>query len=373
MLSYTSKFIIKKLLSKANISINGDNPWDLTILNENFFKRVLFNGSLGLGESYMDGWWDCEAIDEFIYRLLEKNLNKSSFSSKSNIPKYFSSLLFNKQKKSKAFEIGEKHYNRGNELFKNMLDKRMIYSCAYWKDSQNLDDAQENKLDLVCRKLNLKPNMKILDIGCGWGGFLKFAYEKYNVKGVGITVSKEQAALAEDICRGLPVEIRLTDYRELKNEQFDHIVSIGMFEHVGYKNYRKFMKIVSKLLKDNGLFLLHTIGTDSSVRSTDPWINKYIFPNGMLPSPVQITKAIEGIFKIEDLHNFGADYDRTLMCWYDNFERYYSSIENRDEKFYRMWKYYLLLCAGAFRARYIQVWQIVLSKKGVKGGYKSIR
>jgi cyclopropane-fatty-acyl-phospholipid synthase len=254
-----------------------------------------------------------------------------------------------------------------------MLDKRMIYSCAYWKNADNLDEAQENKFDLICKKILLKPQMKILDVGCGWGGFLKFAAEKYGIEGVGITVSEEQANYAKENCKGLPVDIRLSDYRDLKGAQFDRIISIGMFEHVGYKNYKKFMKVMSRLLKDNGLFLLHTIGTDESVSSTDPWINKYIFPNGMLPSPVQIAKSIEGIFKIEDWHNFGTDYDKTLMSWYENFNRYYEKLNEKDNEFYRMWKYYLLLCAGAFRARYIHVWQIVLSKKSYREEYISIR
>ena len=378
MFEKISKLIFKRLLSKADISINGSNPWDVQVKNDKLYSRVLFHGSLGLGESYMEGWWECDAIDELICRLLEKGIEKKGFGIKNDFFKYLNSKFFNLQKKSKAFNIGEKHYDRGNELFKNMLDKRMIYSCGYWKNAANLNEAQEAKLDLICRKLGLKEGMKILDIGCGWGGFLKYAYEKYKTEGVGITVSKEQAELAKESCAGMPIDIKLMDYRDLKNEKFDHIISIGMFEHVGYKNYRKFMKKVKSLLKENGLFLLHTIGTDVSVRSTDAWINKYIFPNGMLPSPVQISKSIEKLFKMEDFHNFGVDYDKTLMCWYENFKKYwkekFSDKKSEEDKiFYRMWKYYLLSCAGAFRARYISVWQIVLSEKGVKGGYVSVR
>ncbi len=254
----------------------------------------------------------------------------------------------------------------------------MIYSCGYWKNASNLDEAQEAKLELICKKIQLKEGMKILDVGCGWGGFLKFAVEKYNVQGLGITVSKEQYEFAKENCKGLPIELRLMDYRDLKNEKFDSVISIGMFEHVGYKNYRKFMKKISSLLKDDGLFLLHTIGTDESVSSTNAWINKYIFPNGMIPSPVQLTKSIEGIFKMEDFHNFGADYDKTLMAWHQNFEDYWQkkygkNMDINDKTFYRMWRFYLLSCAGSFRARHIDLWQIVLSKNGVAGGYCSIR
>jgi len=281
--------------------------------------------------------------------------------------------IFNRQSKKRAFQIGEKHYDLGNELFRNMLDKQMIYSCAYWKDAFVLDEAQEAKLNLICQKLGLQPGMKILDIGCGWGSFAKYAAEKFKVKVIGITVSKEQVELGKRLCKGLPVEIRLQDYRDVK-EKFDCVVSVGMFEHVGYKNYRTYMKVVHHCLKDNGLFLLHTIGKNKLETSADPWINKYIFPNGMLPSGRNIGKAIEGLFIMEDWHNFGAYYDETLMAWYKNFEKNWGEIKpNYDQRFYRMWKYYLLSCAGSFRARKIQLWQIILSKKGVLGGYKSIR
>ncbi|MDH7528362.1 MAG: cyclopropane fatty acyl phospholipid synthase, partial [Ignavibacteria bacterium] len=255
----------------------------------------------------------------------------------------------------------------------NMLDKRMNYSCAYWKDATNLDEAQENKLELICKKLYLKPGMRVLDIGCGWGAFAKYAAEKYGVEVVGITVSKEQLKLAKELCDGLPVEIRLQDYREV-NEKFDRIVSIGMFEHVGYKNYREYFKIAAKNLKDDGIFLLHTIGSNISTKSTDAWTHKYIFPNGMLPSLAQISKTVENLFVIEDVHNFGADYDKTLMAWYNNFKNNWHKLKDKyGERFYRMWEYFLLSCAGAFRARKNQLWQIVLSKKGILGGYSSIR
>ena len=269
--------------------------------------------------------------------------------------------------------IGEHHYDKGNDLYKAMLDKRLTYTCGYWKKAKTLDQAQEAKLDLVCKKLNLKPGQKILDIGCGWGSFAKYAAEKYKVKVVGITVSKEQIAFAKKLCKGLPIEIRLQDYRDIR-EKFDHIVSLGMFEHVGVKNYRKYMKVVHRCLKDDGLFLLHTIGRNKSLTTSDPWAEKYIFPNSMLPSIKQIGESIEELFVMEDWHNFGTDYDKTLMAWFTNFRKNWNKIKkNYDERFYRMWKYYLLASAGLFRARKGQLWQIVLSKKGVPKGYNSIR
>ncbi|MBU4141897.1 cyclopropane fatty acyl phospholipid synthase, partial [Patescibacteria group bacterium] len=276
-------------------------------------------------------------------------------------------------KKSRAFLIGEKHYDLGNALYQNMLDERMIYSCGYWKNAKTLNEAQEAKLDLVCRKIGLKEGMKVLDIGCGWGGFAKYAAEKYKARVVGVTVSKEQADLARRVCEGLPVEIRLQDYRDISGK-FDGIVSIGMFEHVGYKNYQTYMKVARDCLKDNGLFLLHTIGRNVARAATDPWINKYIFPDSVIPSTEKIISAAKGLFVLEDWHNFGVDYDKTLMAWHRNFKNNWDKIKHiYDQRFYRMWSYYLLACAASFRVRKNQVWQIVFSKNGVAGGYASVR
>ena len=362
-----------ELLALADVEINGKHPWDMQVHNEDFYRRVLSQGSLGLGESYMDGWWDCEELDKFFYRIVCADLESKVRGNWKLLLKALWARIYNLQSKARAFQIGERHYDLGNDLFVNMLDKRLVYSCAYWKNAKNLDEAQENKLDLICRKIGLKRGMKVLDIGCGWGSFVKYAAEKYGATVVGITVSKEQVALARDLCKGLPVEIRLQDYRDL-NETFDHVVSVGMFEHVGYKNYNTFMKCVHKCLKDDGLFLLHTIGNNTSVKVPEPWTHKYIFPNGLLPSIKQIGAATEGLFIMEDWHNFSTDYDKTLMAWDSNFMRNWDKIKsNYDERFYRMWRYFLLSNAGAFRARKNQLWQVVLAKRGVRGGYRSIR
>jgi cyclopropane-fatty-acyl-phospholipid synthase len=255
----------------------------------------------------------------------------------------------------------------------HMLDKRMTYSCGYWKNAQTLDEAQEQKLDLTCRKLSLQPEMSVLDIGCGWGSFAKYAAEKYDALVTGITVSKDQTKYVETHASNLPVQIQMIDYRDLHG-QFDRIASIGMFEHVGFKNYRKFMKVAHDCLKDSGIFLLHTIGGNTSETTIDPWIQKYIFPGAMLPSIKQIGKAIEGLFVMEDWHNFSADYDKTLMAWHDNFVRNWDKIKDHySDEFFRLWSYYLLMCAGTFRARKNQLWQIVLSKNGIPGGYVSVR
>ncbi|MGD8305851.1 MAG: cyclopropane fatty acyl phospholipid synthase [Ignavibacteria bacterium] len=365
---------LRDLLSLAEIEVNGSNPWDIQVNDNKFYKRALGEAELGVGESYMDGWWDCEKTDEMIYRIIRARLDEKVRRKISILLKILLARVFNLQSSRRAFIIGEKHYDLGNDLFRNMLDQRMNYSSAYWKNAANLDEAQENKLELICKKLYLKPNMKVLDIGCGWGSFGKYAAEKYNVQTVGITVSKEQVSLGKELCKGLPVEFRLQDYRKL-NEKFDRIVSVGMIEHVGYKNYRTYFKVANRCLKDDGLFLLHTIGEVESVKASDAWTDKYIFPNGMLPSVAQLGKAMEDLFVMEDWHNFGADYDKTLMAWYYNYNSNWDKLkENYSERFYRMWKYFLLSSAGAFRARTKnQLWQIVLSKGGVLRGYESIR
>ncbi len=367
------KELAQKVLSAADIKINGSRPWDIQVHNPDLYIRVLSEGSLGLGESYMDGWWDTQALDQFFYKILNAHIDNAWPTNLTSILALVTAKIMNMQSKSRAFKVGEQHYDLGDDLFKSMLDSRMMYSCGYWKNADCLEKAQEDKIDLICKKLQLQQGMKVLDIGCGWGGLASHAAQKYGACVVGVTVSKEQAHTAQKNNAGLPVEIRLQDYRDVE-DTFDRIVSVGMFEHVGYKNYATFMHKAYQLLKDDGLMLLHTIGSNSSQVTGDDWVNKYIFPNGMLPSLTQITQAIEGLFVMEDWHNFGADYDKTLMAWFNNFDKNWPSLKaHYGDRFYRMWKYYLLSCAGMFRARGIQLWQVVLSKKGEPGGYVSIR
>ncbi len=366
--------ILLSLLEGTDIEINGTRPWDIQVHNEAVFQRILQEGSLGLGESYMEGWWDCIALEQFFARLLRARLDQKV---KYNVNLFLKIMLqrvgcffYNPQSKSRARIVGEQHYDIGNDLYAAMLDQpTMSYTCGYWKDAENLDAAQAAKLELICRKLQLKPGMEVLDIGCGFGGFAKYAAEHYKVKVVGLTISKEQQSLAQARCAGLAVEIRLQDYRDVQ-EKFDRVVSIGMFEHVGPKNYAEYMDVVASALKqDEDLFLLHTIGSNTTT-SVDAWINRYIFPNGQLPSIKQVGSSIEGRFVMEDWHNFGVDYYKTLMSWHDNFTRSAGQFkENYSPRFCRMWNYYLLSCAGAFYARDIQLWQIVLSKSGVTGRY----
>ena len=365
-------FVIEKM-GLAGITINGLQPWDLQVKDDRFYERVLRDGSLGLGESYMAGWIDSSQFDEFVHRILISGIDKIKPNGFKDYWIGLQAIVQNLQSKKRSLEVGKKHYDIGNDLFRAMLDKRMSYSCAYWKNAKNLNEAQEAKLDLVCRKIGLKPGMKVLDIGCGWGSFAKFAAEKYQARVVGITISQRQLDLAKELCKGYPIELRFQDYRDV-SENFDHIVSIGQMEHVGYKNYRQYMETVHRCLNDEGLFLLHTIGSNTSEFRGDPWLEKYIFPNGMLPSISQIAVASENLFVMEDWHNFGAYYDQTLMAWHHNFVKSWDFLRAQyGTEFYRMWNYYLLSLAGLFRARRVQLWQIVFSKRGVKGGYNSVR
>jgi cyclopropane-fatty-acyl-phospholipid synthase len=370
--AYEYKAAIQEILSQAGITVNGDMPWDIRVTDERFYHRVLREGSLGLGESYMDEWWECEELDTFFAKLVPIKPEEKIRTNWRLLLQAIGGAIFNQGRKTRAFQIGERHYDRGNELFRSMLDRRMVYSCAYWKNATDLDSAQEAKLELICRKLGLKPGDRVLDIGCGWGSFAKYAAENYGAELVGITVSKNQLSLGKELCRGLPVELRLQDYRDM-DERFDHIVSVGMFEHVGYKNHRTFMEKVRQCLKDDGLFLLHCIGSSVSSVVGDPWLHKYIFPNSLIPSMKQIGIALEGLFTVEDVQNFGFYYDATLTSWFRNFHNNWDKMKNRyDGRFYRMWKYYLLSSAGAFRSRGLQVWHFVLSPKGVRNGYKTI-
>ncbi|HVC36883.1 MAG TPA: cyclopropane fatty acyl phospholipid synthase [Gammaproteobacteria bacterium] len=368
----TFKHRVVHLLEGAGVSINGPHPWDIQVHNDHFYGRVIAHGSLGLGESYMQGWWDARDLDGSIYRLLMANLEERVLTLDTLLT-FLHARFFNLQKPARAFDVGRRHYDMGNDLYKHMLGKRLVYSCGYWNEADNLDAAQEAKLELVFRKLGLKPGMRVLDIGCGWGEALKLAVERYGITGVGITVSEQQAEYARAISKGLPIEIRLQDYR-LLGEQFDRIFSIGMFEHVGVKNYPSYMRVVRRCLKEDGLFLLHTIGGNKSVHDTDPWIAKYIFPNSMLPSIKQIAATTEGLFVMEDWHNFSVHYDKTLLAWRRNFENSWDELKHQyNETFQRMWYYYLSISAASFRARKNQLWQIVFSPNGVPGGYLAAR
>ncbi|KAB5495743.1 MULTISPECIES: cyclopropane fatty acyl phospholipid synthase [Serratia] len=365
--------IVEEMLAEAGVAINGPRAWDIRVHNPALFKRILQEGSLGFGESYMDGWWECERLDMLFTRILQAGVDERLPKSLSDIARIAYARLFNRQSRKRAWQVGKEHYDIGNDLFRAMLDPYMQYSCGYWKEAQTLEQAQQAKLRMICEKLQLKPGMTLLDIGCGWGGLAQFAAQNYGVSVHGVTISAEQQKLAQERCAGLDVEILLQDYRDL-DRQFDCIVSVGMFEHVGPKNYETYFSVAARNLKPDGLFLLHTIGSNQTDLNVDAWIDKYIFPNGCLPSVRHIAEASEGRFVMEDWHNFGADYDRTLMAWLENFKRAWPDLMGGySERFERMFTYYLNACAGAFRSRNIQLWQVLFSPAGVEGGVRVYR
>lgn len=352
---------VQEILSLADVKIDGGRDWDITVHDHRFYAQVLRHGSLGLGDSYVDGWWDCPALDQLFTRILSVKLDeKASWNWRLMLYRLAAAVL-NRQTKWRSKFVAKKHYDLGNDLYEKMLDRRMVYTCGHWEHASNLDQAQESKLDFVCRQLGLQPEMSLLDIGCGWGSLARFAAEKYGARVVGITISREQAELAQRSCESLPVEIRLQDYRDVTGT-YDRVASLGMFEHVGYKNYSRFFQVARRVLRPGGLFYLSTIGANRSVRSTDPWIEKHIFPNSHLPSAAQMTKAMEGLFVIENWQNWRADYDRTVQAWFQNFQEHWRTLQSRyGERFYRMWKYYLMVAAACFRSGKSQVWQILLA------------
>jgi cyclopropane-fatty-acyl-phospholipid synthase len=375
-----SKALLTKHLDTIGVKINGPAPTDVRVHDKRLYLRLLFDPSLALGEGYMKGWWDCERLDDLFFRACRQNLdNQFSFSWQTALHSLINRLI-NFQTPTRSQEVAEKHYNLGNQFYRSMLGETMAYTCAYWQNAASLDEAQYNKFDLICQKLHLQSGERVLDLGCGWGTLAKYMAEKYGCEVVAVNISSEQIHYARNICKGLPVQFFQSDYRDSaaynpEGRQFDKIASIGLCEHIGHKNYAPFIQLARKQLKEDGLFLLHTIGKNDSIPICDRWINKYIFPNGILPSVKLLAHAIEGSFVIEDLHNFGADYDKTLMAWYHNFKNNWqeSTNEDRDAYFYKLWSYYLLSCAGAFRARAMELWQFVLSPKGVIGGYQNVR
>lgn len=365
------------LLQKADIRIDGKRGWDIKVKDQRLFSRVARGGVTALGEAYVDGWWECDQIEVLFDKLIRAELPSHFKNHWATLAILFKEKLFNLQDRKGSLKFIKHHYDLGNDLFEFMLDKRMTYTCGYWKQAKTLNEAQEAKLDLVCKKIGLKKGMTVLDIGCGWGSFIKFAAEKYGARCVGITLSKEQAAYAKKSCRGLPVEVRIQDYRDVK-EKFDRVISLGMFEHVGPKNYRTYMKAAHAALKEDGIFLLHCFGgtypTPNRMQPETRWVEKYIFPGMALPSVGQIYTASDSLFIPQDLQNFGKYYDPTLMAWFANCEKNQRAIKERyGERFYRLWRYYLLLCAGGFRSGKYHLWQMVFSKKPLPQVYETVR
>jgi len=362
----SAEALVRELFGIAGIQIGGPGPGDIQVHDSRFYGRLLRDASLGVGESYMDGWWDTDALDVLLEKIMRAGLREKVTGSLRLRLLTAKAFLFNLQSKDRSGRSVEAHYDIGNDLYTRMLDPRMVYTCGYWKNAKTLAEAQEAKLDLVCRKLGLRPGMRVLDLGCGWGGFAAWAAEKYGCSVVGVTLSKDQHALGREMWKHLDVDLRLCDYRDVTGT-FDRVASIGMMEHVGPKNHRHVMEIVHKRLVDDGIAVIHTIANNRSRRHGTPFVEKYIFPNAVAPSLAQLGKATEGLFVVEDLHNIGPDYERTLLAWWENFDRAYPELKDKyDQRFYRLWNFYLLAAAGASRARDGQLYHLVLTKIGRK-------
>ncbi|MGD0835270.1 MAG: cyclopropane fatty acyl phospholipid synthase [Polyangia bacterium] len=354
---------VREHLEQAGIAIGGGAPWDIQVHDERVYARVLRDGTLGAGESYVAGWWDCPAIDQMLERLARARLDLVLRESWVLLANAVKARIVNLQA-VRAFEVGERHYDVGNDLYRAMLGERMVYTCGYWKQADNLDAAQEAKLDLVCRKIGARPGMRILDLGCGWGGFAAFAAERYGASVVGYTVSREQWVWAKERHAGLPIDIRLEDYRKAAGS-YDAVVSIGLMEHVGPKNYRAYMELAARCVVPEGIVFVHTIAGEAPRTQIDPWYHKYIFPNAVIPTLGQLATATDRILVVEDVHNLGPDYDRTLLAWWANFDQEWPSLRARyGDRFYRMWRFYLMTSAAQFRVRALNLYQISATVAG---------
>jgi cyclopropane-fatty-acyl-phospholipid synthase len=352
---------LARLLAAASIQINGPGAADIAVHNPAFYTRLNREGSLGVGEAYMDGWWDCPRLDLFFQRVFSAGVDRAVARGRRGWWLLLASALGKRHTRGRAGAVARRHYDLANDIFQVMLGRWMIYTTGYWAQAADLDAEQEAKLDFVCRRLELRPGMRVLDIGCGWGGFARFAAERYRVRVEGVTLSPPQLELARSLCAGLPVELRLQDYRDLGPARYDAIVSLGMLEHVGYSNYGQFFHTARAVLAPGGRMYLSTIGASYTARSTDPWVERYIFPNSHLPSIAQIRRALESRFVPSAWENWAAHYDRTLMAWFANFDAHRRGWQQQyGDRFHRMWKFYLLSSAAAFRAQRLHSWHILL-------------
>lgn len=361
-----------RLLEGSGVTLDGAHPWDVQVLDSRLFARVFTYGSLGFGDAYVDGWWEAADLSGCLQRLVAHGVDASVAGLTGRLVAWRHRLA-NAQRGGRGWTVGRRHYDLGDDLFAAMLGTRLIYSCGYWAEANDLDAAQVAKLDLVCRKLGLTRGMKVLDVGCGWGEALKFAAERYGIRGVGVTVSARQAEYARRSCAALPVEIRLADYRTV-DERFDRILSIGMFEHVGWHNYARYFDVARRCLGPDGLFLLHTIGTQFGARTPDPWIERHIFPNSVIPRLDDVVTAAMPRFVIEDVQNFGLDYIKTLEAWRERFDQAWPRLEaHYGAAFRRLWRYYLAASIASFAAGRNHLWQWVMAPHGRDSVYRGCR
>lgn len=358
-----SQFAVARIFSIADVAINGTRRWDIRVSDDRFFPSVLFQGSLGLGESYLRGWWTCEDLEELFYRLITGGLERISRALPVHMIGRLADRFVNQQTRDKSLRVAERHYNLGNDLFLSFLGAYKNYSCGLYESTQTLDEAQVAKMEKICHELDLRPGDRLLDVGGGWGEFARFAATRHGCHVTSINIADEQIAYATEYCGDAPVEIRKCDYREISG-RYNKIAVIAMLTHVGYKNYRLFMEVMSRCLEPNGLILIETVGGHVSQTNCEPWTDKYIFPGGMIPSLEQLDRSVEGLFHRTRISEFGLSYVRTLRSWHQNLLAAWPTLRHRyDDSTRLMFEYFFLSCAGAFRARDLVYWHVLLSKR----------
>ncbi len=375
------KPLFESLLEGTGVRVDGDRPWDIRVNRDRLYRRTL-RGSLGIGESYIDGDWDCAALDQLFRRVLSANTQKNPLIRAARAWRGLQARVMNLQTRERSRAVAEEHYDIDHRMYALFLGPWNQYTCCFFDGTDDLGRAEVIKLELLCDKLELKAGDRLLDIGCGWGGFAKYAAETRGCEVTGISLSEEQIRYAAEYTRGLPVAIRRLDYRDLPGSglaPFDKISIVGMIEHVGYKNYGRIFGVVHQMLKPDGLFLLHTIGNCEKTSVVDPWIEKYIFRNSMAPAMSQLADAAEGRFAVEDWENYGHFYVPTLQAWYDRFNANWDRIRALktarpfDERFRRLWNYYLMSSKAAFDVEQLHLWQVVMTRRNSgRGVYRRV-
>ncbi len=352
------------LLDRADVRLDGSRPHDIRVHDSRVFSRVAVHGSVGLGEAYLDGWWSTDDLEELAYRLASARLQRVTEWLPRGMVQNVTARLFNQQTRGLAQRVARDHYEMGNDLFSGFFGRYKNYSCAYFQDTDDLDRAQRQKLDLICKKLDLRPGDRLLDVGGGWGELARHAAAEYGAKVTSINISEEQMRYARAHCKGLDVTVQRCDYRDVRGA-FDKVAAIAMFTHIGQRNYRTFMQSIRRVLEPGGIFIMEGVWGNVSTNRIDAWMDKYVFPGAMIPSGAQTFQAFEDIFVAEDIHNFGPHYLKTLRAWDANFEAAWPELRERyGERMHRIFNYYFRTIAGFFRARALQNWHLVLTPVG---------
>jgi cyclopropane-fatty-acyl-phospholipid synthase len=371
-----AELAVRKLVEVAGVPDTVFNH--LNVSDDSVWYDIITKANLGIAEGYMHGKIDVDPLPLFLSLLNDTSIGtrrKEKFDVLGMVigaieaPTQMMGWLFNLQTKELSSRVTKQHYDAGNDLYEVMLGPSMSYTCAYWKDAENLDQAQEAKFNLIMRKLELQPGMKVADLGMGWGTAAAYMHKHGKVNVTGVSLSEKQVEWAQNNLVKDGLRFIWSDYREHCEDPdivgtYDRIYSIGMFEHIGPKNYEPFFKCIKALLKPDGLAVVHTIGEPDFVAASDQFLEKYIFPGAVIPTLPMATKAFEHHFILEDFQNFGHDYSKTLAAWHVNSLKFFRENPNAySPEFQRMWEYYLKMCEALFELRINQLWHFVLSPR----------